>query len=127
AGDEPVRLASVLRRSAPSAPAPLGWPSAELVDGALRIDGRLVGAFELAPVNLELMAEGEREAALESLAALYDAVPRPFTLLSVPAARPPHEHLGAIEERLSGRRAREWFRPYASLYRDLARAPRRPL
>ena len=65
------------------------------------------------------MAEGEREAALESLAALYDAVPRPFTLLSVPADRPPHEHLGAIEERLSGRRAHEWFRPYAALYREL--------
>jgi hypothetical protein len=120
-------LASVLRRPAPPAPAPVAWPSAEPVDGALRIDGRLVGGYELASVNLELMAEGEREAALESLAALYDAVPRPFTLLSVPAARPPHEHLGAIEERLSGRRAREWFRPYASLYRDLARAPRRPL
>ncbi|HYU66455.1 MAG TPA: hypothetical protein VEK09_06855, partial [Jatrophihabitantaceae bacterium] len=98
-------------RSAPQPPGP--WPAASLADGVLRVEGRLVGGFEVAPVNLELMAEGEREAALESLAALYDAVPRPFTLLSVPAARPPHKHLGAIEERLSGRRAREWFRPYA--------------
>ena len=89
----------MLRRPAPPAPAPIAWPSAEPVDGALRIDGRLVGGFELAPVNLELMAEGEREAALEALAALYDAVPRPFTLLSVPAARPRDEHLRTIEER----------------------------
>src|SRR5919198_2222014 len=121
-----MRLAAVLRRSPPPAQ-PMAWPFAVLTDGVLRVDGRLVGGFELAPINLELMGEGEREAALESLAALYDAVPRPFTLLSVPADRPPHEHLGAIEEHLSGRRAREWFRPYAALYRDLARAPRRPL
>ena len=117
----------MLRRPASPAPAPIAWPSAEPVDGALRIEGRLVGGFELAPVNLELMAEGEREAALESLAALYDAVPRPFSLLSVPADRPPHEHLGAIEERLPSRRAREWYRPYAALYRELSAAPRRPL
>lgn len=73
------------------------------------------------------MAHGEREAALEALAALYDAVPRPFTLLSVPADRPPHEHLGAVEERLASRKARDWYRPYAALYRELAAAPRRPL
>jgi hypothetical protein len=122
-----MRLGTLLQHSprpqVPAAP----WPAAALADGALRVDGRLVGGFELAPVNLDLMAEGEREAALDSLGALYDAVPRPFTLLSVPADRPPHEHLGAVEERLSGRRAREWYRPYASLYRDLAAAPRRPL
>jgi hypothetical protein len=122
-----MRLAAVLRRSPPPPAPPTAWPSATLTDSVLRVDGRLVGGFELAPINLELMGEGEREAALESLAALYDAVPRPFTLLSVPTDRPPHEHLGAIEERLSGRRAREWFRPYAALYRDLAAAPRRPL
>jgi hypothetical protein len=122
-----VRLGAVLSHPR-RAPEPRGpWPAASLADGVLRVEGRLVGGLELAPVNLELMAEGERESALESLAALYDAVPRPFTLLSVPTDRPPHEHLGAIEERLSGRRAREWFRPYASLYRDLAWAPRRPL
>ena len=122
-----MRLAPLARRSTTAPAPPARWPAAEPVDGALRVDGRLVGGFELAPVNLELMAEGEREAALESLAALYDAVPRPFTLLSVPADRPPHEHLGAIEERLAGRRAREWYRPYAALYRELAAAPRRPL
>jgi hypothetical protein len=122
-----MRLASVLQR-APTPPTPASpWPAAAVVDDVFRVDGRLVGGFELAPINLELMAEGEREAALESLAAMYDAVPRPFTLLSVPADRPPHEHLGAIEERLSGRRAREWFRPYAAIYRDLTRDPRRPL
>ena len=103
------------------------WPGATLAEGTFRASGRAVGGFELAPVNLELMAEGEREAALEALAALYDAVPRPFTLLSVPADRPPSEHLGAIEERLGSRRARDWYRPYAALYRELAAAPRRPL
>ena len=77
------------------------WPSATTSGGELRVGTRSVGGFELAPVSLELMAEGEREATLESLAALYDAVPRPFTLLSVPADRPPHEHLGAVEERLA--------------------------
>ena len=117
----------MLRRSASPAPAPAAWPSAEPVDGALRIEGRLVGGFELAPVNLELMAEGEREAALESLAALYDAVPRPFSLLSVPADRPPHEHLGAIEEHLAVAGRATWYRPYAALYRELSAAPRRPL
>jgi hypothetical protein len=103
------------------------WPQATLDEGAFSAAGRAVRGFELAPVNLELMAEGEREAALEALAALYDAVPRPFTLLSVPASRPPHEHLGAVEERLASRRARDWYRPYAALYRELAAAPRRPL
>ncbi len=122
-----MKLASVLRRPASPTPAPAAWPAAEPVDGALRIDGRLVGGFELAPVNLELMAEGEREAALESLAALYDAVPRPFSLLSVPADRPPHEHLSTIEEHLASRRAQHWYRPYAALYRELSAAPRRPL
>ena len=109
------------------APSASPWPQATLAGGAFRVGGRTVGGYEMAPVNLELMAEAEREAALESLAALYDAVPRPFTLLSVPADRPPHEHLGAVEERLASRRARDWYRPYAALYRELAAAPRRPL
>ncbi len=120
------RGASSLRRP-DRAPPVARWPGATLAEGAFRASGRAVGGFELAPVNLELMAEGEREAALEALAALYDAVPRPFTLLSVPADRPPSEHLGAIEERLGSRRARDWYRPYAALYRELAAAPRRPL
>ena len=54
-------------------------------------------------------------------------MPRPFTLLSVPSDRPLHEHLGAVGERLASRRARDWYRPYAALYRELAAAPRRPL
>ena len=119
-----MKLATALHRQGPP---PAAWPSAAIADELFAVEGRLVGGFELAPVNLELMAEGEREAALEAIAALYDAVPRPFTLLSVPADRPPHEHLGAVEERLSGRRAHEWFRPYAAVYRQLAAAPRRPL
>ena len=88
---------------------------------------RLIGGFELAPVDLDLMAEAEREAALEGLAALYDAIPRAFHLLSVPTDRPPHEHLALVEERVDGRRAAGAFSAYAALYRELAAAARRPL
>lgn len=83
-----MSLANVFHRSVPRPSAPVTWPSATLTDGRLSVEGRVVGGFELAPVNLELMAESEREATLDALAALYDAVPRPFTLLSVPADRP---------------------------------------
>jgi hypothetical protein len=103
------------------------WPRAQLANDGLSIGGRLVGGFELAPIHLELMAEPEREAALESLAAVYDAIPRPFQLLSVPTDRPPHEHLALVEERLDGDRATKGFSWYAALYRDLCRDARRPL
>ena len=79
------------------------------------------------PVNLELMAEVEREAALEALAAFYDAIARPFQLVSVPAERDPDEHLAAMEERAEGRRIERAFAAYAALYREIAAAPRRPL
>ena len=78
-------------------------------------------------MNVELMAEGEREAAIAALASLYDAVPGPFGLLSVPADRPLHEHLAQIEERLDGSRARAWFRAYVALYREAAAGARRPV
>src|SRR6202035_1278101 len=93
----------------------------------LSIEGRLVAGFELAPLNLELMAEVEREAALESLAAFYDAISRPFQLLSVPAQRDPEEHLAAIEDRVEGKRNLRAFAAYGALYREIAAAPRRPL
>jgi len=93
----------------------------------LQADGRLCGAIELAPLNVELMAEAERHAAVAALASVYDAVPGPFGLLSIPADRPPHEHLGQVEERLDGGRARAWFRAYAALYREAAAHARRPV
>ncbi|HEV8699201.1 MAG TPA: hypothetical protein VGQ89_16015 [Candidatus Limnocylindrales bacterium] len=73
------------------------------------------------------MAESERDAAISALSLLCDALPGPFGLLSVPADRPPHEHLAQIEERLDGSRARAWFRAYVALYREAAEEARRPV
>ncbi|MEA2632591.1 MAG: hypothetical protein QOE66_2810 [Chloroflexota bacterium] len=106
----------------PSAPA---WPAAALKDGRLSIEGRLVAGLELAPLNLELMAEAERETTIEALAALYDAVPGPFQLLSVPTLRDPAEHLATIEPLVRGHGQRV-FRPYMAAYREIAEGPRRP-
>ena len=103
-----------------------GWPTVDL-GSHLVADGRLCGGIELAPLNVELMADGERDNALAALATLYDAVPGPFGLLSVPADRPPQEHLAQIEERLDGNRARAWFRAYVALYREAASQARRPV
>ena len=122
-----LSLPRVGRRPATEAVVDASWPRAELTDAGFRSGDRLIGGFELAPVHLELMAEAEREAALEGLAALYDAIPRAFHLLSVPADRPPHEHLSIVEERVDGRRAAGAFSAYAALYRELSAAARRPL
>jgi hypothetical protein len=125
-------MITLVRRAKPDAftAAPMSrasWPLARLQEGGLSVEGRLVAGFELAPLNLELMAEVEREAALESLAAFYDAISRPFQLLSVPAQRDPEEHLAAIEERVEGKRTLRAFAAYGALYREIAAAPRRPL
>jgi hypothetical protein len=96
-------------------------------DDQPRANGQLLAAFELAPLNLELLASAEREASLEALAALYDAIPRPFQLLSVRATRDPNEHLARMQAAIAGRRAKAVFGSYAAAYRDLAAAPRRPL
>jgi len=122
-----MSVASLLRRATEasgsgSAPA---WPAAALKDGRLSIEGRLVAGLELAPLNLELMAEAERETTIEGLAALYDAVPGPFQLLSVPTLRDPAEHLAAIEPSVRGHGQRV-FRPYTAAYREIAEGPRRP-
>ncbi len=93
----------------------------------MRVDGRLVAGVEFAPVALELLDQIERGAVLAGLAALYDAIPRPFALLSVPADRDPAEHLAQIEERIPTRAATKLFRSYAALYRELAASARRPL
>lgn len=121
-----VSDAEVARSSSPRR-VPICWPSAALGRASFKVEGRFIGAIELAPINVELMAEGEREAAMTALATLYDAVPGPFGILSVPADRPPHEHLAQVEERLDGGRARAWFRAYAALYREAAAGARRPI
>ncbi len=104
-----------------------GWPTLACDGEEVRADGQLLAGFGLAPLNLELLAEAEREASLEALAALYDAIPRPFQLLSVPAERDPNEHLAHLQAAIAGRRAKTAFASYAALYRELAAAPRRPL
>jgi hypothetical protein len=119
---------SLVARSRPAPPTrTAAWPALQQSEAGVRSDGRLLAGFELAPLNLDLLADAERSAALESLAALYDAIPRPFQLLSAPARRDPNDHLGRVEEGLAGRRAKQAFASYAALYRELAGAPRRPL
>ena len=106
---------------------PTPWPSLSTDAELIRADGQLLAGFELEPLNLELLAEAERDASLEALAAVYDAIPRPFQLLSVPAAREPNDHLAHMQAVVAGRRAKTAFASYAALYRELAAAPRRPL
>ena len=119
---------SVLARFVAPSPQPsAGWPALRHANDAVSVDGRRLAAFELEPLNLDLLADSERAAALESLAVLYDAIPRPFQLLSVPARREPNDHLGRMEEALGGRRAKQLFVSYAARYRELADDPRRPL
>jgi len=119
---------SLFARSSPSASPPeAAWPLLRRGDQTVSADGRLLAGFELAPLNLDLLADADRAAALESLAALYDAIPRPFQLLSIPAQRDPNDHLGRVEGGLAGRRAKQLFASYAARYRALAATPRRPL
>jgi len=117
------RAASPAAKAAHATP----WPSLSAGAELVRADGQLLAAFEVAPLNLELLAEAEREASLEALAAVYDAIPRPFQLLSVPAARDPNDHLAHMQAAVAGRRAKTAFASYAALYRELGAAPRRPL
>ena len=87
--------------------------------------GQLCGGFELAPLNLELMADAERDATLDNLAALYDAIPGPFQLLSVPTDRTPAEHIAAIKPDVDGPGERV-FRPYVAAYHEISATPTRP-
>jgi hypothetical protein len=114
-------------RANADAAAQTGWPGLTIDGEGVTAAGHLLAAFELAPLNLELLAEGEREASLAALAALYDAISRPFQLLSVLAERDPNEHLAMMQSSIAGRRAKAAFASYAALYRELAAAPRRPL
>ncbi len=127
-GPKAMRLPSVAARARSTrTTSAAAWPSSTIESDKFRVDGRPSAALELAPLNLELMAEGERDAAMSALASVYDAVPCPFGILSVPADRPPHEHLAQIEERLDGSHARAWFRAYVALYREAADDVRRPV
>ena len=44
-------------------------------------------AFEIPPVNLDLLGTEERDAAITATRELYDAIPGPFQILSVPIER----------------------------------------
>ena len=46
-------------------------------------------AFEIPPVNLDLLRSDERDAAIAATRELYDAIPGPFQILSVPIERSP--------------------------------------
>lgn len=116
-------LRAIRRPSTPDATT--AWPAA-LIDGdAFKVGHRLCGGFELAPLNLELMSEAERDATLENLASLYDAIPSAFQVLSVPAGRNPVEHLDAIRPAVDALGERV-FRPYSANYHEIATAPTRP-
>jgi hypothetical protein len=120
-----MRLALAARPRVADVAPTAAWPRATVDHEAFRVGGRFGGGFELAPVNLELMADAEREATLENLAALYDAIPGPFQLLSVPTGRSPVEHLDAIRLAVDAQGERV-FRPYAANYHEISTAPARP-
>ena len=86
-------------------------------------------AFEIPPVNLDLLRAEEREAAIAATRELYDAIPGPFQILSVPIERSPSEHLDWLTT-VPGA-PRRFLTAYTGLYRDLAahlaRPPRRCL
>ena len=118
-------LAVLRDRPAASDAPPATWPAAAVEEDGFRTGGRICGGFELAPLNLDLMAEAEREATLENLAALYDAIPGPFQLLSVQTGRSSADHLDAIRPAVDALGERV-FRPYAANYHGIADAPSRP-
>jgi hypothetical protein len=86
-------------------------------------------AFEIPPVNLDLLRTEERDAAIAATRELYDAIPGPFQILSVPIERSPSEHLDWLAP-VPGA-PRRFLTAYTGLYRDLAahlaRPPRRCL
>jgi hypothetical protein len=118
-------LAMVRARSSIADAPPPTSPAAAVEADTFRVRGQLCGGFELAPLNLELMADAEREATLDNLAALYDAIPGPFQLLSVPTDRTPAEHVAALKPAVDGPGERV-FRPYVATYHEISATPTRP-
>jgi hypothetical protein len=92
-------------------------------------DTNLLRAFEIPPVNLDLLGADERDAAIAATRELYNAIPGPFQILSVPIERSPAEHLDGLSPAPGA--PRRYLTAYAGLYRDLAanlaRPPRRSL
>src|ERR1035437_4564515 len=75
-------------------------------------------AFEIPPVNLDLLRSDERDAAIAATRELYDAIPGPFKILSVPIERSPSELLDWLSPVPDA--PRKFLTAYAGLYRDLA-------
>jgi hypothetical protein len=99
-------------RPAAASSTPTVWPSAEITSEGFRSGGSFVGGYELEPASLVLMATDERRRALDNIASLYDSIPTRFQLLSIPAARPPEEHLAYVEQSLGEDDvAHEWYKP----------------
>jgi hypothetical protein len=97
--------------------------------GATAEDAKLLRAFEIPPVNLDLLGADERDAAIAATRELYNAIPGPFQILSVPIERSASEHLNGLSPAPGA--PRRYLTAYAGLYRDLAanlaRQPRRSL
>ncbi len=53
-------LAMVRGRSPAAGAQPPAWPAAAIEADTFRVGDQLCGGFELAPLNLELMADAER-------------------------------------------------------------------
>ncbi len=81
-------------------------------------------AFEIPPVSLDLLGTEERDAAITATRELYDAIPGPFQILSVPIERSPSEHLDWLSP-VPGA-PRRFLNAYTGLYRDLAASLARP-
>jgi hypothetical protein len=114
-------------RPAAASSTPTVWPSAEITSEGFRSGGSFVGGYELEPASLVLMATDERRRALDNIASLYDSIPTRFQLLSIPAARPPEEHLAYVEQSLGEDDvAHEWYKPYAALYEEISATLRQP-
>ena len=75
-------------------------------------------AFEIPPVNLDLLRTEEIDAAIAATRELYDAIPGPFQILSLPIERSPSEHLDSLSP-APGAPSR-YLTAYAGLDRDLA-------
>ena len=115
----PSRRLKVGRARQLAAPGPLACVSGD----GLSVGGQLVAGFELGPVNLELMADAERDAALSRSPPSTTQSRDHSSSLSVPADRNPDEHLAAMEERVEGRRIE---RAFARVCRAVPRDRRRP-
>jgi hypothetical protein len=106
--------------------ASVDWTGADGPPRGFAVRHRPLAVFELVPLNLELLPETEQDGALVSLATVYDAIQRPFQLVSLPTDRDPVAHVELLR-RKEPEPARWVRRAYEALYFELSEGPRRPL